>query len=208
MAHTGPDVPAFESEACQRHARLTERFRTINMILPVVTAANNQGHSTLNPSHGSGPESLRDIFSKDQHHPAISLSAIATLLVRNGEVVAVTTLHSAPLVREFGVVSSESTPNSRRQKDEGHDGEVVTGEGGNNAGHIPGEHSDDLDLDLGQVNGLPLELGPGFVTFANASSRDGYFEDQSDKVREVNLGTSHWPMVCHLSPNSILKKIE
>lgn len=204
----GPD-----SEICNE---LQERFRSIGMILPVVTAANYAGHSTLKPIHEGGSRRLHDIFNNRQHIQVLAMTAVATLLVRNKEVVAVTTFKSAPELRQYGVLCSESNLNVPGQSND-RDGEFnkqdgkMDGGGGGDSDTLaidPDQHSDDVDLTTEQIKGLASTIiGTGFATFANAYPEDDYFKPgqfSDQKVRQVKGGTSHWGKFCDLSPGAIL----
>jgi hypothetical protein len=198
----GPD-----SETCNA---LRRRFRSIGMILPVITAANYAGHSTLTPRLGAGPRRIRDIFNRTQRAATLVMNAVATLLVRNIEVVAVTTLNSAPDIRQYGILYSESSPGQSEDKGREtgeQDGEMDEG-AGDDCDDIP-KHPDDFDLE--DVKGFSAAIGTGFATFTNASPRDEYFQDDrfaKMKIREVEGGISHWPKIRDLSPDAIFEKIK
>ena len=76
-----------------RRALQTE-FRAIAMALMVATRANNAGYSTLIPSHGEGKRSIRRMLDADDETQTIPINDIATLLVRNEEIVTIVPFHS------------------------------------------------------------------------------------------------------------------
>jgi hypothetical protein len=197
--------------------QIQERFRSIGMILPVVTAANYAGHSTLKPIHGSDSRRLHDLFNNRQRIQVLAMTAVATLLVRNKEVVAVTTFKSVPEMRQYGVLCSESTLNAPGQSDDRdgeldkQDGKMDGGGGGDSLAIDPGQHSDDDDLTAEEIKGFGSTIiGTGFATFANAYPGDDYFKPKQfadQKVRQVKGGTSHWPRIRDLSPAAIFETI-
>jgi hypothetical protein len=87
------------------------------MLLMLVTAANNSGHSTLTPSYAFGQPSLHMMLDMELHtRSARILHSIAALLVRDTEVVTVASIASAGQLEYLVVAQHEQ---GREHTDEG-----------------------------------------------------------------------------------------
>src|ERR1700722_125570 len=151
------------------------QFRLVTMLLTLVTAVNNRGHSTLQkqpPSHEE--EGYCAPLETSQPYSNIVTNAIATILVRNTEVVA-------------AVTDNKTSPSA-----------VQT------LGHLEQPPSIwrvfalQEDRDLNDPIVTPQDQLPpaGFVTLANPILLDDYFTNTPDKLfLAVKAGQSHWPSI-------------
>jgi len=71
------------------------RWQVTTLLLALVTSLNNDGHSTLVPPDGGGSNSLRSQLVDDPTGEREMRNAVTTLLVRNCENVALTSLPSS-----------------------------------------------------------------------------------------------------------------
>jgi hypothetical protein len=78
-------------------AKLLEEFRSLSLLLPLVTGISHQGHPTFK-------DLKQDHLKPSQPPPDIALNSIASLLVRNFEVVAAAT-QSTPCENEFNILA-------------------------------------------------------------------------------------------------------
>ena len=90
---------------------LHNEFRTIIMILMVATAA-NQGYPILVPTHGDGLRSIHAMINSDddgkEKERTIAMTDLATLLVRNEEIVSVSPIDDKVHSSSFAVFTNAS----------------------------------------------------------------------------------------------------
>jgi hypothetical protein len=148
------------------------QFRLITMLLTLVTAVNNRGHSTLQKRSPSHEEGYCAPLETSQPYSKIVTNAIATILVRNTEVVAAVTDNKT---------SPSAIPTS------GHSGQPIWR-----------VFALQEDRDLNDPIITPQDQLPpaGFVTLANPILLDDYFTNSPDKLfLAVKAGQSHWPSI-------------
>jgi len=145
------------------------KWQGINMLLTLATSLNNDGHSTLVPSCGNSQHLLPNMLV-DQHGRARIPNAIATLLIRNAEEVAVTNLQSPGDYVIMILNGRSGDPDEAK-------GDIGCG---------------DEKLLVEQVAGLNA-FKHGFATFTDAYAKEQYFSDKRNlRVRIVPPGKSHW----------------
>lgn len=90
-------------------SQLHNEFRTINMILIVATVV-NQGYPILLPTHGDGLRSIHAMINSDDDgkERTIAMTDLATLLVRNEEIVSVSLIDDKVPSTSFAVFTNAS----------------------------------------------------------------------------------------------------
>ena len=98
---------------------LQTQFRETAMSLMVVTMVKNAGYPTLVPSHGDGKVSIRKLLNADdeKHARTIIDNDIATVSIRNEEIVTITRLpHSGSGIAPFVVFTNAAKHTSYFKK--------------------------------------------------------------------------------------------
>jgi len=209
---------------------LQAEWKGIIMLLSLVTAANHSGHSTLVPSHGDDERSLHGMLDMDKHSPSILvLNSIASLLMRNEEVVMVTKTHDPPTSSvdfdplEF-VIVTQNEQSGDQGKEEGGDGrgDQNIAKGPGSTGY-DGKSNKEGEEGGGEANGdeevIPEQLWADkeskelndalpscFAAFTNTSpsASKRHFKDSPGlSVKIIETGESHWPDIARLSPLEI-----
>jgi hypothetical protein len=179
-----------ESEA---HSLRCE-FRTINMLLALVTAINNEGRSILNvePYHSY----LSSILESPEPSAMSLLNAISAILVRDNEIVAVVSSHAGLSPGEpyqvVAISDLQSPPDAPHQNPTIQD--------------LPDEHAIDrgeLDEEMCRqiqdarewhevdFKGIQQSIG-SFATLGNPDLKDKYFKMTDHHYIVAPTGTSHW----------------
>lgn len=155
---------------------LRTEFRKIAMVLSMVTAVNNSGYPTLTPLHGDGASSLRRMLNQTV---TTTMDSIASLLVRDKEVVAITSiLQSSQL--DFIVVA----PN------EGED--------------FLGPIAESL-LRSQSIKEYSLPLPGSSSAVTNTMQNDSQIKNPDYQVMIVESSQSHWQVISDLQALDILK---
>jgi|ERR1700722_3575747 len=154
---------------------LHSEFKTLTMLLTLVTALNNSGHPTLLARKRDG--NYRGPLEVPQSNRGITLNAITSILVRDTEVVAAIAHDPNPPSEPYPSSSEDAKPEERMTY------QVFAMQ---------------VDPEWDQLASEALRKPvPSVVTLANHDRRDQYMK-QSDPTRfvvQAPRGESHWPLI-------------
>src|ERR1700722_16860386 len=167
-----PNLEAADSEAFRSTEGLHSEFRTITMLLTLVTSINNDGHPTLLAQRHAG--NYRGPQETPQSNHGVSLNAITTILVRDTKVVTAIAHDPSP---PSSSSSDPLTHESMKPKEE------MTYQ----------VFAIQADRQWDQLG--PQDTIDTIITLANHDRQDKYFKKCNSACFVVRVadGESHWP---------------
>src|ERR1700722_13257507 len=178
MSPTHPEaVEPFDSGSIPESTNaLHSEFKTLTILLALITAINNSGHPTLLAKTCNG--SYRGPLETPQPNRGITLNAVTSILVRDTEVVAAIArdpnppphVHPSPSPALPSTASSEAPMTYK-------------------------VFAMRVDQDCDQVDPEPLGTAEKIIAVTNTNHRDKPFNDHDRFVARAPLGVSHWPSI-------------